>query len=322
MGSGIDLRFAASKESVYGTRVTPARFFEVTEANLGYDLDHYVSRGLGGGPWRRKRVLTTQRGDGTIPLEVPTVGFGFWLDLLHPNTVTPVQQAATPAYLQTHTLDGAPSKSASIQSQVPRVASSTRDPFDYLGVMLSGIEFSWEPAEVLMAELSAIARQLDTAQSAATYVAPATSGLFSFKGGSITIGGVAVADVHGGGNVAINWELRDDAYALGSGGLISKPVPTDLPTAAGSVTADFNGLTNYNRVVNDTIADLVLLFEGAIISGVHKETIQVTIPDCGFDGSPPAVDGPGPVTEEVSFTNASATNDPPVILYKSTDVTV
>lgn len=322
MASGIDVRVGALKETTYGTRAVPARFFEFTDVGMGYDVNHYESQGLGGGPWRKKRVQTTQRGAGALPMEVPTVGFGFWLDLLHGATPTVVQQAATIAYLQTHMLSSSPSKSATIQIQTPQVLSATLIPQDYLGVTVSGMEFSWEPAEVLMAEIQTVSRQLDLAQSLATYVAPATSSLFSFKGGSISIGGSAVADVHGGGNISIQWGLRDDAFALGSTGLISKPVPNELPSASGSFTADFNGLTAYNRVINDTIADVVLTFEGATIASTYKEKITITIPDCGFDGSPPTVSGPGPVTEEVSFVNASATSDPPIITYQSTDTAV
>src|SRR4051794_16188030 len=105
MASGNDMRFGAAKETVYGTRVAPTRFFEVTGEDINYAYNFYNSRGLGAGRWQRKRARTTSAGGGNFEMEVPTVGFGFWLDLLHNNAVTPVQQAATPAYLQTHTLD-------------------------------------------------------------------------------------------------------------------------------------------------------------------------------------------------------------------------
>jgi hypothetical protein len=72
---------------------------------------------------------------GPLAGEVPTTGFGYLLNGLHGNTVTPVQQAATTAYLQTHTLSSPPtSKSYSIQVQMPPVTSSTLVPIDYTGV--------------------------------------------------------------------------------------------------------------------------------------------------------------------------------------------
>lgn len=323
MASGIDVRICAAKEAVaYGTRAAPSRFFELTGVPFGYDVNHYESQGLGGGPWRKRRVQTTQGGDGSLPMEVPTAGFGFFLDLLHAGAPTVVQQGATTAYLQTHTLAAAPTKSATIQVQTPPVNTATLVPLDYLGVTMSGVAFAWEPAEVLTAEFTAVTRQLVTDQTLATYVAPATSGLLSFKGGSISIGGTPVADVTGGGSLAINWDLRTDAFALGTSGLMSKPIPNGLPSAGGSFTVDFNDLSHYNRVVNDTLADVVLLFEGATIASTYKEQLKVTIPNCGFDSAPPTVDGPGPVTEEITFVNASAAGAPPVVEYQSADIAI
>jgi hypothetical protein len=317
------MQIGIAKETVYGTRVTPTHFFEVTEEGFTFDYNKYRSVGLGGGLWRVHEVQTTRFGEGPFPMEVPTSGFGTFLDLLHGNTVTPVQQGTTTAYLQTHTLSSSPSKSATIQVGVPPISTPTPLPFDYIGCMLSGIEFSWEPAAVLMASLNWVIRDQLTDQSLASFVAP-TFGLFSFKGGSISVGGVDLANVTGGGSLNIEWSLRTDAFALGSTGIMAKPIANDRATAGGSITADFTDMTNYDRVVNQTIADVVLEFEGATIvgGGSNKETITVTIPDCSFDSSSPSVSGPGPVVEEISFTNASATNDPPVITYKSIDTSV
>src|SRR3954468_19779632 len=115
MPSGNDARFLAIKETTYNTRVTPTRSFEVTDDNLAYEFQPYTSVSLGGGPWRR-RVITnnTEGGSGPIPMEALSSGMGFWFDLLHPNPVTPAQQAATIAYKQTHSLSGAPTKSITV----------------------------------------------------------------------------------------------------------------------------------------------------------------------------------------------------------------
>lgn len=317
MGIGLEMQIAGTKESTYGTRAVPARFFIVNAENLDYEHQFYRSQGLGGGPWYMHRVGTVQRGTGTLPMEVPDSGFGWFLDLLHPNAVTPTQVGATDAYLQTHTLDGAPTKSATIQVGVPTLAS-TPQPFDYLGCMLSGIEFAWEPTGVLMATPSWVVRQQLTDQSLASKTVP-TFGLFSFKGGSMNIGGSPVANITGGGSLAINWALRDDAYALGTAGLMAKPIGNDRATAGGQYTADFDSLTTYNRVVNETLADVVLRFEGAVIDSPEVAFIEITIPDCGFESSAPAVQGPGVVSQTVQFANASPDGSPPVIEYQSVD---
>jgi len=320
MASGNDARLGLAKETTYGTRVAPTRFFPFTGEGLEYTYNKYRSAALGVGRWTRPAIRTTSGGSGSISGEVPTTGFGYLLDTLHNNSVTPVQQAATPAYLQTHTLDTATAKSYTVQVQMPPVTSSTLVPHDLLGVMFSGVEFSWD--EVLTFQMNASIQALDIAQSLATYVAPTAWNLFSFKGGSLSIGGSAVANLIGSGSLSIAFEHRTGVYYLGSSGLQAKPVETDKPTASGTCTADFTDNTHLSRTINDTIADVVLLFEGATISGAHKETLQVTIPDCEFSTPRPMVGGPGPVEQPIAFSNASTTNDPVVITYKSVDTVI
>lgn len=322
MASGNDARFGLAKETVFGTRVTPTRFLPLTSEGISYEYNRYYSPALGAGRWSRPSILTTSVGSGSFSGDVPTTGFGYLIDGLHGNTVTPVQQAATPAYLQTHTLDTAPSKSYTIQVQTPPVNSSTLLPLDYLGCRMGGLTLSWDPGGVLSYEIPWVVRALDTSQSLATYTAPSAWDLLSFKGGSLTIGGVAEANIVGGGSLALGFSLRDDAFMLGSSGLIASPVETDKPSASGSFTADFNDLTNVNRVVNGTTGDVVLKFEGNTISGVHKYYVECTLPDCVFTTPAPSVTGPGPVQQEVSFSAASSTNDPVVIKIMSTDVTI
>lgn len=320
MASGNDARLALSKETTYGTRVAPARFIPFTQESLTYTYNKYRSQTLGMGRWTRPAIRTTSAGSGNIQGEVPTTGFGFLLNALHDNTVTPVQQASTTAYLQTHTLDTATTKSYSAQVQMPPVTSTTLVPHDLTGVMFSGIEFSWD--EVLTYTLPASIQALDTTQSLVSYVTPTAWNLLSFKGGSLSIGGSVQANIIGGGSVTIGFSQRTGVYYLGSSGLMAKPVETDKPNASGACTADFTDNTHLLRAINDTIADVVLLFEGQTISGSHKETLQVTIPDCEFEVARPTVGGPGPVAQPLTFSNASTTNDPVVILYKSTDTSL
>lgn len=322
MASGNDARIIVATETTYGTRATPTRALPVTSLALGYTYNRYYSPTVGLGRWARPSIITTEGGSGTIAGDVPTTGFGYLLNGLHSNTVTPVQQGATTAYLQTHTLDTAPTKSFTIQQQTPPVNTSTLLPLDFLGCVLGGVTFSWDPGAVLSYEFPVVTRQMKTDQTLATYTPPAAWDLLSFKGGGITVGGVLEANIVGGGSFTVGYNLRDDAYALGTSGLMAKPVETDKATAEGTFTADFNDLTNINRVVNSTIADVVMRFEGATIASTHKYALEVTIPDCAFTTPAPTVTGPGPVQVEVGFTASSSTGDPVVVTYMSTDVTI
>lgn len=322
MASGNDSHLALKKESVYGTRVAPDRFIPYTSETIGFEYARAFSNALGLGRWSHASVLTSRGGSGTISGEVGTTGFGFLLDALHGNTTTPAQQASTTAYLQTHTLDTPPSKSYSIQKQLPPVNATTLIPVDYTGCVFTGITFNWDAAGLLTYEMPVIVQDQTTGQSLVTYSAPTAWSPFAYTGGSVTIATVAESNVLGSGSLTIGASMRDDAFALGTGGTMAKPVETDKPEATMTFTADFNDLTNVTRVTGNTIADVVLKFEGATIASTYKFYIEITLPDCVFTSPTPTVDGPGPVQQGITLTAASTTNDPPVIKYESTDTSI
>lgn len=323
MASGFDARVAVSTAEVtYGTRVAPSRFMPLTAEDLGFTVNRYTSPAIGTGAWGRPSIVTTKVGSGSLSGDVPTVGFGFLLNYLNGNTNTPVQDGATTSYTTTFTLDTLGSKSFTVQVQNPPVSSATLVPHDMLGCMAQGVTFNWAAAGVLSYSMPVVYQNLDTAQTLVSYVAPAAYDLLSFTGGSITIGGVLETNIIGDGSIEIGFPLRDDAYTLGSGGLIAQPVLADKPTASGSFTADFNSNDNLNRTLNNTSADVVMKFEGATISGAFKYTLQVTLPDCVFTTGRATVGGPGPLQQTVNFQAASSTADVPSILYRSTGSTL
>jgi hypothetical protein len=322
MAGGQDARVGVAVETTYGTRVAPARFLPLTGEDLGYTYNRYESPAIGTGRWARPSIVTTQVGSGSISGDVTSTGMGYLLQGLHGNTVTPVQQAATTAYQQTHTLDTAPNKSYSFQVQTPPVNTNVLIPHDMYGAMFGGITFSWSPAGVLSYNIPIVYRELDLTQTNASYVAPSAYELFSFKGGQVKIAGSTEANIVGDGSLTLGMALRDDAFALGSGGLIAKPAETDKPTASGSFTADFNDNANLTRVTANTVADVVMLFEGSTIASTYKYTLEFTMPDCVFTTSRPTVSGPGPLQLTVTFSAASSTAAPPVIRYITTGTTL
>jgi hypothetical protein len=246
------------------------------------------------------------------------------VDGLHNNVVTPVQQASTTAYLQTHTLDTPINKSYSVQVQTPPVTSATLVPHDMLGVVFGGLTLSWDTDGVLSYQIPVVYQDLSLAQSLASFVAPNAYSLFSgtATANTITIGGSAQANIIGSGSIAINYNLREVNY-LGGGGLVAKPIESDKPTAEGSFSADFVDNAHVQRTLDNVVADVVVKFQHpTVIASTHYPYIEVTLPDCVFTTNRPTVSGPGPVEQGVTFTAASSTNDPPVIKVMSTEVTL
>src|SRR5919108_2993637 len=107
IGAGIGAQVGVAAESTYGTYVAPTRFYEFTKEGLKKGKHTAQGTGMAAGrlldPGGR-RVVTHQDGKGPLDLEVGTKNMGLMLQALMGTTVTPVQQGATTAYLQTHTL--------------------------------------------------------------------------------------------------------------------------------------------------------------------------------------------------------------------------
>jgi hypothetical protein len=189
--------------------------------------------------------------------------------------------------------------------------------------VFGGLSLSWSPGAVLKYSIPMVVRELNTAQTLATYTAPTAWAPLAFQGGALTIGGVAEANIVGDGSLTLGFNLRDDAFALGTSGLMAKPVETDKPSASGQFVADFNDLTNLNRVTGNTTGDVVLTFTGGTIVGTYKYFFEITLKDCVFTSPAPNVDGPGPVQQTVTFTSApSVAANVPVIRYQSTDTSL
>jgi hypothetical protein len=321
MPSGNDAQFGIAVESAYGVRTLPTAFFLLNAEALAFEPERYFSPALGRGRWHRPSIITTKAGAGSISGDVPTTGFGMLLEGLHGNDVTPLQVDTSDAYDQEHELDKPPDKSYTIQVGVPPVTSAVLVPHDLIGVMFSGITFSWDPQGVLQFEIQTIVRDLDLDQELTAFTPPAEYGLFPTVHASLKIGGSPEGSIVGSGSVAIAFNLRADAFMLGGGGLIAKPVETDKPSATVTFTADFEDNAQLIRTLENTTADVVITFLGPEIdSDTHERaTLEITVPDCVFTTNRAQVGGPGPVQDSVSATAASTSNEPVVIKYRSTD---
>lgn len=323
-GTGLDSQLGAKRETTYGTRAVPDHFFEFRSESLSLEKNFLVSQQLGAGSTfarGSRRVATTRAGAGNIVMEATNQGMGFWFDLMHDGVVTPTQIAATPAYLQTHNigLTTGAAKSATIQVGRPSTDGTVR-PFDYLGCMVTGWSMAWD--DYLLLTLNLDAQEEKTDQTLATRSLPSALKSFVFTQGSLTIGGVAVADVSTGSMESAR-PMQTDFYPLGSSGLKSRPVPNGFASANGTLNARFTDLTHYARFTAGTRAAVVLTFTGDVISGANFEQIKITMADVGFNGETPNVDGPEVLDLAIPFSAFyDGTNAPVKIEYVSTDTTL
>jgi hypothetical protein len=144
--SGIGSQWGFKKESVWGTAVTVDKFFEYNSETFNLDQTYYDGVGLRAGRTfgPQSRTKKTTRGvNGAVSLEMPYKLSGALFDQMVAGTITPVQQAASIAYLSTFNVGASvPNKSATNQFNKPASSSAGDTAFTYPGSVLTAASFS------------------------------------------------------------------------------------------------------------------------------------------------------------------------------------
>src|SRR6187431_3281797 len=102
--TGLGSQLGLKKESVWGTAVTVDKFFKYESESLALDQTYVDPIGLQAGVTFAPQSLTkgtTRSAGGDFDMYVPYKLTGHLLDQMVAGTITPVQQAATTAYLST-----------------------------------------------------------------------------------------------------------------------------------------------------------------------------------------------------------------------------
>jgi hypothetical protein len=331
LASGLGSQFGLAKETVYGTVVTPAKFFEFDSESMNLDITYQESVGLRAGrtfqPAARTFATTRQAGGG-VTLDVPTKGFGSILDLMHGLTVAPVQQGATAAYLQTHAVGTSqPNKSATTQFNKP-TSAAVDTPFTYPGSVLTAASFSLDLGGILKAALTWDSRtSRPRRRPGARRWRPRPTRPASRHGTTPrprspwTAAPVGTATA-----LTATWTqpYKEDRFFLNTSGVKGKPIPNGFATVEGTISLEFNDATAYSlwRSGRKDIA-VVFDFVGATIASTYKEQITFTMPAVQVRGESPQVGGPDVLEVSAPFKaldNGSAA--PLTIAYQSTDVTI
>jgi Phage tail tube protein len=318
--SGLSAQLGTAEESTYGTPVTVDRFFEFRSETLKLNIDRIASTALRSG----QRVLRSDRwatgkrsGGGDITMELATKSFGRWFKhaLGAVATNQPDAGGNPTVYLHTFTPGDLPT-GQTIQIGRPDTGGTVR-PFSYHGCKISAWGLECAVGEIATFKPTVVGEDEDTTTSLAVASYPSSLALMSFVNGTLTIGGSA-ADVKSASIQGANG-LAEDRYVLGSA-LRKNPLEAALRSYSGQFSAEFESLTAYNRYVNGTEADIVLLFQGATISTTYKYEVKVTA-HVRFDGETPAVGGPDVVGLNMPFTVLDDGTKTLKIEYQTTDTT-
>ncbi|MDT9689387.1 phage tail tube protein [Streptomyces sp. P9(2023)] len=326
IGSGLGAQIGIAAESTYGTYVAPTKFPEFTQESLVLKKTTAQSSGIAAGrlmALSSRRVVTQREASGSIEMEVANKGMGVLLQALMGTTVTPVQQGATAAYLQTHTLADVFGKSLTIQKGVPLTTGTVTDK-TFVGCKIVSAEFSCEVGGMLTASFEFDGKDCDETQTLAvasySTMAPFHFGQMGVKAG--TYSSETALDGIRKASVKIERPQAVDRFYANQSALKAQPISNDLVKITGSLESDYVATTLDDLHTSDGATSLVLEFIGPIIASTFAETFRIKLPAIKVDDAPPTVDGFEVVRTTINFTALFDGTNQVAIEYMSTDVTL
>lgn len=290
IGSGLSSSTGWSSESTYGTYVAPTKFVRHRGGKANKTASRQQGEGIQAGTYGlnlSQFVETVTGGAGQLQLDVQTKSMGVLLNTLMGGTVTPTQQAASTAYMQTHTLADPYGKSMTVQVGMPQ-RGGTVTPATLTGTKVTQAAFSCAVDGILQATIDLDAQAYTTSQSLASVSYPASTNVFHGQNLTVKLGTFgSEASISGVKSVAatIARPLDTSAYyaAATVAGTKSEPVLNGATTISGTVEVDFINLTDFHdRAIGNSSTSLVLEWAGATIASTYKETFRITIPSIVF----------------------------------------
>lgn len=318
--SGIAAQLGFAAETTWGVFQTPTRFLEVNSFAVKNNVERIESAAIRASNrvLRQDRWASNAKGvSGTVELEVMSKGFGLLLKHVLGAVAITTPSGATNARLHTHTLGDQWGLGLTVQGGVPDV-SGTVQPFSWLGCKVAEWTLENEVDGILMLTLGLDGATETTAQSLASASYSASMELLTYAGGVISVAGSSfdVTSFSLNGNNG----LKTDRYHLRGATTKKEPVPAALVEMTGSITAEFDGLTPYNRFVNGTVASLSAVWTGSQIESGQNYSLTVTLPAVRFDGETPEVGGPDVVMQALPYKVLfDGSQEPITIAYKTTD---
>jgi hypothetical protein len=326
IGSGLGAQMGIAPEVTYGTYVAPTRFIEFTKESLVLKKTTAQSAGIAAGrllALSSRRVLTRREASGSIDLEVTNKSMGVLLQALMGTSVTPVQQAATAAYLQTHTLADTAGKSLTIQKGVP-LTTGVVTKKNFLGCKVTSAEFSCEVGGMLTGSFEIDGKDCEetSALAAASYSAMSP---FHFGQMAVKVGAFGTETALDGirkVSCKIERPQETERFYAGQSGLKKEPISNDQVKITGNLESDYVATTLDDLHTSDGATSFVWEFVGPLIAATHFETFRVVLPAIRLDEGPPVVDGFGVVKPTFNYVGLFDGTNPVKIEYMSADITL
>ena len=324
--SGLAAQIGFGDETTYGTYATPTRFLEFESESLALQQEYAESPGLRATNrvqrTDRVRVNTLGASGNVLFPAVQSKGFGLVLKhMVGKAGVITTTSGGTNAKDHTYTLGDPYGLSTTWQVGRPDV-SGTVQPFSYPGTKVTGWTLSNQSGGYvsLGVDLFSQAEDRDIALASASYSSGTVEDLFYADGTlNVASGAVSVMDVSISGATAVNTDRR----FIRSSTLVKEPLIAGMYEITGSMTMEFESLTQYELFTDNTVGQLDVTWSApTAIESTIKPSLKVTLPKVQFRGTTPNVSGPGIVTLTCPFKALyDGTNEPITIVYVSSDAT-
>lgn len=338
--TGLDAQVGVALETTVGTPVTVTKFLEFNSEGFEFDPSFIEPEGLRAGvKYKRGARLVQSRKQvtGSFELNFATRNMGTLLKLaLGSSVVTPTLVLGS-AYSQSHQTGDLLGKSGTIQVGRPEpVSPYTTRAHTYSGCKVTSWEFSVSDNEVAKLSLDFDGWDEQTATALATASYPTGVEEFNFAqctaftlGGTVSgtttlavTGGTAVTSVVKSLSIKGDNALATERYGLGNAGVKKEQLENGIPTISVTFEAEYNQTEFYVPFKANTSMPLRVLFEGSVISGTDKNTLEFIAPMLKIKKVTPKVDGPDIVKATVEAEiYADGTNNPFQVRLISADST-
>ena len=326
-GSGLDGQLGYKLETTVGTPVTVDKFLEFNSEGLEFDPGYIEPTGLRvGTKFKRGSRLVQSRQMVSGPIEVnhaTRLMGALWKVALGSSVTTPTLVLGS-AYKQIHQTGDLLGKALTVQVGRPEPSTQTVKPHTIAGCKVTGWEFSVADNEVakLSLDLDGWTEATATALATASYVSSEEfnfSQVTEFSIGN-TIAGTTELTESAGTPVtsivkALSFKgenaLATERFGLGNAGVKKEQLENGTPTITGSLEAEYLQSEFYTPFKANTATSLVVRFEGSVISGSDKNTLEFIVPEIRIKKVTPKVTGPDLVQATVEFevyTNSTSQN--------------
>jgi len=287
MSSILDQAVLFGEEVTYGTAVALTRGYEAKADAWKRTQEPLESVGMRAGMQtvrsdRRKQILMGAEGE-LSDIDFLSNGMGMILQSMLGTVAGPTSDVVTLA-----TDAGSDPKSFTVQ--VLRVSDDgVVFPFTYTGAVVTSWSIAQTVGDLLKLGLTFDAQNEVTDVAAGTPTYPADATPFCWPDAAVSIGGSPVdnvTDIEFSGDLA----MKTDRRFLNATNLKKAPRRSGTPTYTGSITGEFQDLTEFNRYIAGDIFEVEAVWTGADYSGPGPtgfNTLTVTAPACQYDGDSP-----------------------------------